>query len=711
VRLIVAAGVLVLLPTTTLAQFNFNVTNGSDSGPGSFRQAVIDANSLNVSGATISINFNAATAVNLAGFLQPLNAGRNGALGANNNTLVINGNNSTVNGSLNATTGFQVLFAYSGLVQVKDLTLANGLARGGRATAGGGGAGLGGGLFVNNHANVTLENVKFQDTRAAGGAAGLNISGIPSGQRWEAGGGLGGDSGPSIFGGGGGLYGQGCAWPGSGGGGGCGGFGALGGNGGTGSGTNGAAGIFTNGASGANGNGTGAGQGGAFGGGGGGATGGNLGGGGGVGAVGGNGGFGGGGGGNSSNAFGGNGGDFGGGGSGLHGGNGGFGGGGGCGSQVNGDGGNGGFGGGGGGGVSQFGGTGGDGGFGAGNADDVGRVGGGLGAGGAIFVRAGGSLTYVNPTFLGTITATGGVGTSGSGAGIGQGIFLGGTTTLTVSSGETITLGGNDFLGGAGTDTRNSTETRGLLVKAGPGTLVLSGGNSIRGGSRIDAGRLVIAHPNALGGTPAATDGQRVNGGTLEIAAGTTYFGTISVDSGRFIVNGTHSWGIGSGHFFSAGAGATVGGSGSFGGSNQAVLSHDVTVAPGDNSAATLTFTRGLRLVSDATLDIDLGTTKDLIRITSGTFHGPTGTGQVRVLVRDNGGLVFSQPYTVIDWTGASLTDLQLSDFVVVNGSVPGELSIQGSTLVFTPIPEPGTILAVAAAGLALATVRRRLRR
>ena len=126
-RLTVAAGILVFLPTAALAQFSFNVTNGNNSGAGSFRQAVIDANSLNVSGATISINFNSGTAVNLSGFLQPLNAGRNGALGANNNTLVINGNNSTVNGSLNATTGFQVLFAYSGNVQVRDLTVANGL--------------------------------------------------------------------------------------------------------------------------------------------------------------------------------------------------------------------------------------------------------------------------------------------------------------------------------------------------------------------------------------------------------------------------------------------------------------------------------------------------------------------------------------------------------------------------------------------------------
>ena len=710
-RLFAVIGLLALLPASAVAQFAFTVTNGNDSGAGSFRQAVIDANSLNVSGATITINFNSGTAVNLTGFLQPLNAGRNGALGANNNTLVLNGNNSTVNGSLNATTGFQVLFAYSGTVQVKDLTLANGLARGGRATAGGGGAGLGGGLFVNNHANVTLDNVKFQDTRAIGGDAGLGF-GIPSGQRWEAGGGMGGDSGPSIFGGGGGLYGQGGSWPGSGGGGGGGGVGAAGGNGGTSTGTNGAAGIFTNGASGADGSGTGAGLGGAFGGGGGGATGGNRGGGGGVGAVGGNGGFGGGGGGNSGNAIGGHGGDFGGGGSGLHGGNGGFGGGGGCGSQTNGDGGNGGFGGGGGGGVSQFGGTGGDGGFGAGNADDVGRVGGGLGAGGAAFVRAGGSLTLINPTFLGTISATAGRGTAQYGSAYGQGLFLGGTTTLTITGSQTITLGGTDFLGGGGSDTRNQTETRGLLVKNGTGTLELTGPNSIRGGSRTDGGRLVIRHPDALGGVPARADVQRVgSGGILEVGAGTTYRGTVSLEAGsRFIVNGTHTIGTGAGEFFSVSAGATVGGSGTFNGSRPVFSGGGGSIAPGENSAATLTLATGLHMTGGNTFDMDLGTVSDRLRISGGTFTGPSGTGQLSVLVRDHGGLVFNQQYIVIDWTGTTLQGVELSDFVVANGSVPGELSIQGSTLIFTPIPEPGTILVVAGAGLAVAAFRRRLR-
>ena len=704
--------VLALIPPAAEAQFNFTVTNGNDSGVGSFRQAVIDANNLDVAGQTITINFNAGTAVNLAGFLQPLNAGRNGALGANANTLVINGNGSTINGSLNSTTGFQVLFAYSGTVQVHDLTLANGMARGGRASAGGGGAGLGGGLFVNNYASVSLENVTFQDTRAIGGDAGLGF-GIPSNERWEAGGGLGGDSGKTVYGGGGGLYGRGGSWLNSGGGGGGGGIVATGGNG-SGSLMNGTAGLFTGGAPGANGSGSGTiGLGGANGGGGGGGgTSGGTGGGGGVGATTGNGGFGGGGGGNSTGGTAGSGGDFGGGGSGKNGGNGGFGGGGG-GSGYGGKGGNGGFGGGGGGGVSQFGGTGGDGGFGAGNADDVGRVGGGLGAGGAAFVRSGGSLTLINPAFLGTITATGGRGTAGYGSGVGQGLFLGGTTTLTVTDSRTITLGGTDFLGGGGSDTRNSDQTRGLLVKDGTGTLVLSGANSIRGGSRTDAGRLVIAHPDALGGYPASTDVQRVGGGgTLEVAAGTSYRGTVWLESGsRFVVNGTHTVGTNIGEFLSIDAGATVGGSGTFAGNRVVFSGGGGTIAPGENSAATLTFSAGLYLGGGNTFDLDLGTASDRVRVSGGTLQGPTGTGQLTLLIRDGGGMVLGQSYTLIDWTGATTTNLELTDFSLHVDSVPGTFQIEGNTLTFTPVPEPAGLLAIPVAGAVVRGFYRRYRK
>src|SRR5437764_2454861 len=100
-----AALAVLLLPLAAPAQpYVYSVINGNDSGPGSLRQAITDANTLAVSGQTITINFNTGLNVTPSNFLSPLNAGRAGQLGANDNTLVINGNGSTLTGSLDPTT-------------------------------------------------------------------------------------------------------------------------------------------------------------------------------------------------------------------------------------------------------------------------------------------------------------------------------------------------------------------------------------------------------------------------------------------------------------------------------------------------------------------------------------------------------------------------------------------------------------------------------
>src|SRR5437899_2414771 len=124
-RTIASLAVLFYCLNASAQPVTFSVTNVNDAGPGSLRQAVIDANSLNVNGQTITINFDPGLNVGLAGFLPPLNPGRAGALASssslNTNTLVINGNGSTVNGSLDPTTGFQAFFAYAGTFQMNNL--------------------------------------------------------------------------------------------------------------------------------------------------------------------------------------------------------------------------------------------------------------------------------------------------------------------------------------------------------------------------------------------------------------------------------------------------------------------------------------------------------------------------------------------------------------------------------------------------------------
>ena len=395
-------------------------------------------------------------------------------------------------GEAAATTGFGSLVATTATQwAIRNLTIQNGNARGGNGGSGtvrgGGGAGLGGGVFVNAGA-LTLDSVDFLSCRAVGGSTGSSPSGFDSG-----GGGLGGN------GGAGGSSGR------SGGGG----FG-IGADGGTNF-SAGQPGFYTGAAAG--GAGSGGGIGGIHGGGagsGGNGGGGGVGGGAGTTGAGGAGGFGGGGGGGFFAASTG------------AGGAGGFGGGGG-GSNISG--GNGGFGGGGGqGGFS--GGFPGNGGFGAGNGTGS-AGGGGLGAGGTIFVRQGASVTVMD----GGVTAGRVVAGTGAnpGQGIGSGIFLAGSATWEVTSGEAVTL--DDSLGG-GTD----AQITGGFTKTGPGLLILNGTHSHTGGTTVNDGTL------AVDGTFSASDATTITGNAT-LGGNGTIVGPVNVTGGGQIYPATGSIG------------------------------------------------------------------------------------------------------------------------------------------------------------------------
>jgi autotransporter-associated beta strand protein len=351
-----------------------------------------------------------------------------------------------------------------------------------------------------------------------------------------------------------------------------------------------------------------------------------------------------------------------------------------------------------------FGGTGG---FGANSGDSSGRGGDGLGAGGAAFVRLGGTLTLIDPVFTGTISAAGGAQPQG----IGQGLFMGGTTTINVSGSNVLTFGTNDFLGGSAINNLNDPNGRGLLVKAGTGTLILSGSSSMHGGTQVNAGRLVVNNDTALGGANALVDTNRIsNGGTLEIAAGHTVNASVTVDGGgKFIINGTYQP-----YAFTANSGALVGGAGTVS-SFPITIGGGAQLSPGENNQATLTFATGLTLGTGAILDMELGTASDLIRVSGGNFIGPSGTGGVTVYITNAGGLVVGQNYVLINWNGATASGVDLTDFVLGAGSLPGTFSMSGNTLLFDPsasAPEPGTLtlVALAAAG-ALAGWGRKYRR
>lgn len=521
----------------TLAYFtSYSMLYSADLPVGTdaaLQAAIITANSTGD-----SISFTADITLTAPGVAQPLLR----PLNTTNSFDVVAPQSITINGNrhtLNGNNSFRGFFVRSQTIQINDLIFQNTIAQGGTSPiAGGGGAGLGGALFVSSGSTVTLNNTTFTNSQAVGGNGGA------AGQGEGGGGGLTGNGGsgdngviPIAGGGGGFAYAGGFGFNGGGGGGGCGSQGEFvtippvppdnhgGDGGGDFSGSGGGAGGPTGGGNGA------PGASGAGGGGGGGSDGA-------VNGHGGNGGFGGGGGGGAYGDMhgGGNGGDgntFGGGGAGAlsfdpgsiagNGGNGGFGGGGGAAgtfqvSMISGNGGNGGFGGGGGGSGGFTGGTfgnGGPGNFGGsgGNANPGGGGGGGGAAmGGAIFIQDGGTLTIA-----GTASFTGSVATAGAGGGGGAtaGKALG-IDTFMMSSGIlnfnltsalilTNPIEGDQGAGGGST-------TAGGLNQNSSTMLQLSGANTYTGITNVIAGELRIG---TSGTNSVVTDVQVQAGGTL----------------------------------------------------------------------------------------------------------------------------------------------------------------------------------------------------
>ncbi|MCA3569953.1 MAG: hypothetical protein IOD07_21715, partial [Bradyrhizobium sp.] len=195
--------VAVCLGTVTAAQAQFVVTTTADSGPGSLRDAI---NQANVAGGTITFNLPANSTI--------ATSAANGALPPINNNVTIDGSGSSglvISGG-NAN---RVFFVLSGTVAISNLTIANGSAQGGagggsRSAPGGGGLGAGGAIFV-NAGSTTVSNVTFSNNTATGGVAGGSVvhKGTSGGGGGGGLGGSGGGGGQDAGGGGGGYSGGG----------------------------------------------------------------------------------------------------------------------------------------------------------------------------------------------------------------------------------------------------------------------------------------------------------------------------------------------------------------------------------------------------------------------------------------------------------------------------------------------------------------------
>ena len=127
-------------------------------------QAIKNADSFTGTAYTIDLAPTSGT-ITLTNDLPELNASAN---------VVINGGGTTLDGN-DAHRGFLV---FSGNVAINGLKMQDMLARGGDGgsgsmATGGGGAGLGGGLFVASGGSVTLNGVQFLDDQAVGGNGGV----------------------------------------------------------------------------------------------------------------------------------------------------------------------------------------------------------------------------------------------------------------------------------------------------------------------------------------------------------------------------------------------------------------------------------------------------------------------------------------------------------------------------------------------------------
>jgi hypothetical protein len=180
VRLVV---ILLLLPALTRAG-TLTVSNTNDAGAGSLRQAIIDANAS--AGFDVIDMTGVSGMITLTSGMLPIITESVTIVGPGSGLLTVSGNNL-----------YRVFFVQSGTVELYDFTIANGRARGGNAgnDAAGGGAGMGGGLFVNN-GDVFVDGVAFDNNQAVGGNGGTGENVFTGG----GGGGMGGNGGSADIG-------------------------------------------------------------------------------------------------------------------------------------------------------------------------------------------------------------------------------------------------------------------------------------------------------------------------------------------------------------------------------------------------------------------------------------------------------------------------------------------------------------------------------
>ena len=195
-------------------------------------------------------------------------------------------------------------------------------------------------------------------------------------------------------------------------------------------------------------------------------------------------------------------------------------------------------------------------------------------------------------------------------------------------------------------------------------------------------------------GAAGAAGVTKLGTGSLTVTGNNTYNGPTTIEAGTLLVNNTAGSGTSSGAV-SVNDAATLGGTGSM--SGLVTANSGGHIAPG-TSIGTITMAGGLTLNDGSVLDYEVDTsggTGDKIMVGGGTFTGAASADGVTVNVTLSGTPSSEATYTLINWSAATASGVELDDFDLVCNTVGeyrGTLQIVGSELQLSVATIPGSI-------------------